>query len=278
MPTPLCHALLRNLDLFRPLSDAELQAALLGAQPCRLDAGAAAFHQGEPAAHFFVLLHGCLKVTQVTPDGEQVLVRYVNPGDLFGLARAMRQACYPASVVAVQESVCLAWPAAAWDEFAASHPRLNAAALQTMGRRLRDAHLRIQELSTDEVEQRVARAMLRLFEQSGQPVADGIGIGFPITRQDIAELTGTTLHTVSRLLNDWKQRGIVDCGRKRVVLRSPARWRGCRRRRRPGCATARAACPVSMDRRRTVRRGRGARAAGLIRRCFRVAGPGGGGE
>ncbi|WZB70985.1 hypothetical protein WJ968_01650 [Achromobacter xylosoxidans] len=49
MPTPLCHALLRNLDLFRPLSDAELQAALLGAQPCRLDAGAAAFHQGEPA-------------------------------------------------------------------------------------------------------------------------------------------------------------------------------------------------------------------------------------
>ena len=53
-------------------------------------------------------------------------------------------------------------------------------------------------------------------------MADGIGIGFPITRQDIAELTGTTLHTVSRLLNDWKQRGIVDCGRKRVVLRSPA--------------------------------------------------------
>ena len=194
---------------------------MLGAQPCRLDAGAAAFHQGEPAAHFFVLLHGCLKVTQVTPDGEQVLVRYVNPGDLFGLARAMRQACYPASVVAVRESVCLAWPAAAWDEFAASHPRLNAAALQTMGRRLQDAHLRIQELSTDEVEQRVARAPCALFEQSGQPVADGIGIGFPITRQDIAELTGTTLHTVSRLLNDWKQRGIVDCGRKRV-LRSPA--------------------------------------------------------
>ena len=213
--------------------------------------GAAAFHQGEPAAHFFVLLHGCLKVTQVTPDGEQVLVRYVNPGDLFGLARAMRQACYPASVVAV-ESVC-SWPAAAWDEFAASHPRLNAAALQTMGRRLQDAHLRIQELSTDEVEQRVARAMLRLFEQSGQPVADGIGIGFPITRQDIAELTGTTLHTVSRLLNDWKQRGIVDCGRKRVAPR-------CRRAAAgawPGCATARAACPVSMDRRRTVRRGSG---------------------
>ena len=169
----------------------------------------------------------------------------------------MRQACYPASVVAVQESVCLVWPAAAWDEFAASHPRLNAAALQTMGRRLQDAHLRIQELSTDEVEQRVARAMLRLFEQSGQPVADGIGIGFPITRQDIAELTGTTLHTVSRLLNDWKQRGIVDCGRKRVVLRSPAAGAAVVGGAGRAAMTARAACPVSMDRRRTVRRGSG---------------------
>ena len=145
----------------------------------------------------------------------------------------MRQACYPASVVAVQESAL--WPAAAWDEFAASHPRLNAAALQTMGRWLQDAHLRIQELSTDEVEQRVARAMLRLFEQSGQPVADGIGIGFPITRQDIAELTGTTLHTVSRLLNDWKQRGIVDCAASAWCCARRRRWRGCRRRRRPGC-------------------------------------------
>ena len=120
--------------------------------------------------------------------------------------------------------------------------------------------------------------MLRLFEQSGQPVADGIGIGFPITRQDIAELTGTTLHTVSRLLNDWKQRGIVDCGRKRVVLRSPAAGaavvggagRAARLRGLPVLYrwTAGGRCAE----------GRGARAAGLIRRCFRVAGPGGGGE
>ena len=147
-----------------------------------------------------------------------------------------------------------------------------------MGRRLQDAHLRIQELSTDEVEQRVARAMLRLFEQSGQPVADGIGIGFPITRQDIAELTGTTLHTVSRLLNDWKQRGIVDCGRKRVVLRSPARWRGCRRRRRPGWRLRGLPVLYRWTAGGRCAEGRGARAAGLIRRCFRVAGPGGGGE
>ncbi|WMD22854.1 Crp/Fnr family transcriptional regulator [Achromobacter seleniivolatilans] len=222
MPSPLCHALLRNLDLFRPLSDAQLETALHGAAPCRLEAGALAYVQGAPGAHFFVLLQGFLKVSQVTPEGEQIIVRYVNPGDMFGLACAMGQTCYPATVQAVQESLCLAWPAAAWTPFTASHPQLGAIALQTMGHRLQDAHQRIQELSNDEVEQRVARTLLRLINQSGRPTHDGIDVGFPITRQDIAEMTGTTLHTVSRLLSDWKQRGIVASGRKRIVLRSPA--------------------------------------------------------
>lgn len=222
MPSPLCHALLRNLDLFKPLSDAQLESALRGAQPCRLEVGAVVYHQGASAAHFFVLLSGCLKVAQVTPEGGQVVVRYVNPGDLFGLACAMRQPRYPATVLAVQESVCLAWPDTLWEHFTNHHPQLAAQALQTMGRRLQDAHLRIQELSNDEVEQRVARAILRLVDSAGEPTADGIGIAFPITRQDIAEMTGTTLHTVSRLLSGWKQRGIVDSGRKRIVLRSPA--------------------------------------------------------
>ncbi|MGY6269662.1 Crp/Fnr family transcriptional regulator [Achromobacter denitrificans] len=222
MPSPLCHTLLRNLEIFSPLNDAQLKSALRGAQPFRLVAGALAYRQGAATSHFFVLLSGHLKVAQLTADGEQVVVRYVNPGDMFGLARGMGQSHYPATVQAVLESVCLAWPDSFWDRFVGNHPQLSAVALQTMGQRLQDAHLRIQELSTDEVEQRVARTILRLIESSGQPTAGGIGIGFPITRQDIAEMTGTTLHTVSRLLSDWKQRGIVDSSRKRIVLRSPA--------------------------------------------------------
>lgn len=129
MSSPLCHALLRNLDLFKSLSDAQLESALRGAQPCRLEAGAVVYHQGASAAHFFVLLSGCLKVAQVTPEGGQVVVRYVNPGDLFGLACAMRQPRYPATVLAVQESVCLAWPDALWERFTSHHPQLAALAL-----------------------------------------------------------------------------------------------------------------------------------------------------
>ncbi len=217
-PAQLSRSLIKHLDLFRSLPDAALDAALEKAQVYRLAEGDAAFRQGEVADRFFVLLHGHLKVVQTTPDGEQVVVRYVQPGDVFGIARAMRRTHYPASTLAVHESLALSWPSSEWDHFIAGNPYFAANALQTVGQRLQDAHTRIQELSTEEVEQRVARALLRLVDQSGEQTAEGILINFPITRQDIAEMTGTTLHTVSRLLSAWKERGLVSSGRRRIVI------------------------------------------------------------
>jgi CRP-like cAMP-binding protein len=214
----LNRSLIKNLDLFRSLSEAELDQALESAQSLLLQDGATVFAQGDEADRFFVLLHGHLKVVQVTPDGEQVTVRYVSPGEVFGIARAMRRSHYPATTMAVQESLVLAWPSSEWDHFIAGNPQFAFNALQTVGQRLQDAHSRIRELSTEEVEQRVARAILRLIDQSGAKTSSGIEISFPITRQDIAEMTGTTLHTVSRLLSQWKERGLVNSGRKRITV------------------------------------------------------------
>lgn len=216
----LSRALIQNLDMFRSLPDADLDAVLKDANVTRLQEGEAAFHQGEVAEHFFVLLHGRLKVVQVTAEGEQVIVRHVNPGDIFGMAKAMRRDRYPASTIAVQESLALSWPAAAWDALMVKSPQFASGAILTVGNRLQDAHSRIRELSTEEVEQRVARALLRLVADSGTQTDEGILIDFPITRQEIAELTGTTLHTVSRLLSAWKNQGIVISGRRRITVSS----------------------------------------------------------
>ncbi len=218
MPSNLNRSVIKNLDLFRSLADADLDAILETAQVSRLMTGDAAFRQGSIADRFFVLLHGHMKVMQTTAEGEQVTVRYVSPGEVFGMARAMRRPDYPASTIAVQESIALSWPSSEWDQFTAKNPKFASNAMQTVGQRLQDAHARIQELSTEEVEQRVARAILRLVDQSGERTPEGIVINFPITRQDIAEITGTTLHTVSRLLSAWKDRGLVTSGRKRIVV------------------------------------------------------------
>jgi CRP-like cAMP-binding protein len=74
---------------------------------------------------------------------------------------------------------------------------------------------------TERVERRVARALLRLVHDAGRRVEGGVEVAFPVSRQDIAEMTGTTLYTVSRLLSAWEERGIVRSGRRRIVLIKP---------------------------------------------------------
>ena len=211
-------SVVKNLDLFRAVPDKDLDTVLSLARPMRLNTGDTVFQQGEPASQFFVLLHGHLKVVQTTADGEQVVVRYVIPGEVFGIARAMQRPAYPATCLAVEESVVLGWPSSEWDRFMTGNLQFAANALQAVGQRLQDAHSRIKELSTEEVEQRVARCILRLIDASGEKTDEGIAVNFPITRQDIAEMTGTTLHTVSRLLSAWKDQGLVITGRKRVIV------------------------------------------------------------
>ena len=149
---------------------------------------------------FYVLLHGRLKVVKVTPDGQQVVIRFVDPGDIYGIAKALRRKDYPATATALVDSVTLAWDMAIWDDFMARHPAFARNVMQMMGQRLQEAHTRLKEMSTEEVEHRVAHAVLRLVTQSGRKMEEGVLVDFPITHQDIAEVSGTTLHSVSRVL------------------------------------------------------------------------------
>lgn len=212
-------SLVKSLQLFALLTAAEQDELLSEARSVRYPKGLAVFDQGGDADRFFLLLHGHLRVEKTTLQGHQSVVRYVSAGELFGVAQAMNMAHYPATAVAVVDSIALVWPSVSWPRLIAKYPSLAAGALQTVGSRLQDTQARVMELSNEQVEQRVAHALLRLVRQAGRKVSAGVEIDFPISRQDIAEMTGTTLHTVSRILSAWESEGLVEGGRQRVVLR-----------------------------------------------------------
>ncbi len=211
-------SLVRNLPLFRQMEPPALARLMARATSRRVPQGDAVFEQGATAVAFYLLLHGRLKVTQVTSDGQQVIVRVVHPGDLFGFARALARPDYPGTARAAVESIVIGWPMGDWDAVVENNPRLAINAMQTIGQRLDEAHTRLREMSTQEVERRVAHAVLRLAEKAGRIEGGGTRIDFPITRQDIAEMTGTTLHTVSRLLSAWETRGLVTGGRQKLTV------------------------------------------------------------
>lgn len=213
----------RRFSLFEKMDPAALDVLLSKCAVRTYPAGHAVFEQGQDAEEFFVLLEGRLKVSQVTEDGQQVIIRIVNPGDLFGIAKALQRTDYPGTANAVTDSTALAWPMSYWSGFLEQNAHLAVSAMQTIGQRLQESHVRLREMATEEVERRVAHTVLRLAEQSGKREADGIRIDFPISKQDIAEMTGTTLHTVSRILSAWQYKGLVRGGRQKLLIRAPER-------------------------------------------------------
>ena len=217
--TQLDRSLIAGSPVFAGMAPEALDDILARAAPLRLPKGEAAFRQGAPAEKFFLLLHGRLRVTRVNPQGQQMVARFIAPGDMFGVAMAIQVEAYPGTATAAVDSLALAWPNGVWIDLLARHPGLAVKTMQSLGARLQDSQQRILDLSTRQVEQRIAGAVLQLARQAGRPTDDGLLIDFPLSRQDLAEMIGATLHTVSRTLSAWEETGLVECGRQRVVVR-----------------------------------------------------------
>jgi CRP-like cAMP-binding protein len=216
-------SLISDLPVFAGLSSEALEDILRYAHTRHYAKGVAVFSQNEAAHSFFLLLHGRLRVTQVTPHGEQIVVRFVSPCDLFGVAMALGRNDYPGTATAIVDSLALLWPSAAWPKMIGRHPALAANAMRVIGGRLQEAHQRLREISTEDVERRVAHAVLKLVDEAGKASTGGTTIDFPLSRQDIAEMTATTLHTVSRIVSAWEAAGVIEGGRQRIAVRDRAR-------------------------------------------------------
>ncbi len=211
-------SLLGDLPPFSGMSRTALDDMLARAVSFRHAKDTYVFREGEKAQSFYLLLDGYVRVVKITPDGEQVIVRYIANGELLGIAKAIGRDTYPANAVAAVDCVLLAWPSNAWEEIVAAHPGFATNTYAMVGSRLINTQERVVELATERVEQRVANAILGLARTTGRKTDDGILIDFPISRQDISEMTGTTLHTVSRLLSGWDSKGWIKGGRQKITL------------------------------------------------------------
>jgi CRP/FNR family transcriptional regulator, nitrogen oxide reductase regulator len=211
-------SLVADIPSFQGIEAADLKQLLSDATSRRFEKSEAIFNQGEDALSFFLLLDGYVRVSRLTPDGDQVIVRYICSGELFGIAHALGLNKYPANATAAVDCIVLSWPGNYWKVITEKYPTFATNTYQTVGVRLQESQERLVELSTERVEQRVANAVLNLAQQTGRKTDEGILIDFPISRKDISEMTGTTLHTVSRLLSGWEQRGIVTSKRKKITV------------------------------------------------------------
>lgn len=188
----------------------------------RVEEGAFFFFQGSPADHLYVLLSGRAKLCQITPDGQQVNLRNLNPNQLFGAIGAVEiDAVYPACAQAIEDSTAIAFASSDFHRFLEDRPHLSFGMMRMMTGYIKEMQDRYRESVTEKVEQRIARVLLRLAGQTGVKVNEGVLIELAFSRQELAEMAGTTLFTVSRVFGTWEKKGLIKAGRERVTLTDP---------------------------------------------------------
>jgi CRP-like cAMP-binding protein len=204
---------LADLDLFDGLSPAELEHIMAASHRRCLSDGEYYFMQGDPAELIHVLVEGRVRLSQGGEDGSQVLMRMIEAPHLFGVMGMTSGEVYPVFAQSVGDSCSLYWRKAEMMDFALLMPRMALNAMAIMASHVAEYQERFRQMATERVERRLARALLRLASQSGRKIDEGVLIDFPLSRQDLAEMCGTTLFTVSRTLSQWEKQGIVITGR-----------------------------------------------------------------
>lgn len=208
---------------FHRVDARQVQEALALAEVRCFDTGVAVFDEGQPVRRFHLLFSGHIRFSRLTVEGDQIIVLHIQPGQVFGIGTALGQARHQTSAMTADPCLVLSWPNILWSGFLAKYDGFATETLRAFGARSDEMSARIVELSTKLVEQRIACALLRMVVQSGRKVLGGVEIGFPVSRQNIADMTGTTVHTVSRILSMWERQGIQKSNRCLITVTKPHR-------------------------------------------------------
>ncbi len=204
--------------LFANLPPGDCDEIVAAGRVYDLPPGSFFFHQGEASDMLYVIVSGRVKLSMVTTEGDQVIVNYFGPGEGLGIVMALNGMPYPVSAEAIEPCTAVGWTKETMLDLMQHNAQLALNGINMMGSRFTQMLSRFQELATQRVEQRVARAVMRLVRQFGRRTDEGLLIDIALSREDLAQMTGTNLYNVSRILSKWEGEGLIATGRKRVTL------------------------------------------------------------
>ena len=200
---------LRSTPLFRRLAADDLARVVPHARLHDYARGQQVFAEGSPSDRFYVIASGRVKVFKVTPAGKDVILEIFGVGDPLGAVAVYEGWPFPASAVAIEDTTCITIERAAFFALLESHPTLVRGLLLGLTHRLIELTNRLAELTGGRVEPRFARLFLKLAGDVGKPDRGGTFIPMALSRQELADLTGTTIETAIRIMSRWGKQQVV---------------------------------------------------------------------
>lgn len=178
------------------------------------------FMQGQPASSLMLIQQGSAKLTQVSSSGSEVILWMATEGDPVGLYASLVLCRHTCSARALEPCSVVMWDYSRLGPILDENPTVRANMNQILSKRLQELEERFREVATERVAKRLALTLLRLMKHVGRPHRNGIQVS--LSREELAQLVGTTLFTISRILSKWSETGLVLAQRQAVVISSGA--------------------------------------------------------
>ncbi len=213
--------IVRSVPLFMSLSqkDWEEVADMLVGRCYPKDAYI--FHAGDPPDALYIVWMGQVKLLRHSEEGRDVVLDVIGPGHMFGEMAVFDGAPYSSSAQAMEDVAVVAISRPDFFRLLERYPSVSLAVISELSRRLRSASDLVHSLAVERVERRIARMLLKLAASTAQRSQNGLVIDLPLTRQDIADMTGTTVETAIRVMSRFRRQGLITTERGRVIVLDP---------------------------------------------------------
>ena len=202
-------ALLRVTPVYKRLSVADRLKVADAASVRRYEKGEIIFEQDTPSDAFYTIASGRVKIFKMLPSGKDLILEVFGAGDPLGAVAAYDGRPFPATAQAIEDTTCLLIPRAAFFRLLEEHPSLVRGLMLGMTVRLVELTNRLAELSGARIESRLARLFLKLAREMGRQERGGIFIPLALSRQELADMTGTTIETCIRIMSRWGKHEVV---------------------------------------------------------------------
>jgi len=210
---------LKKIDLFKNLSDEELKELEPYLAATTYKKKDAIFSEGDAPEWFYIVSTGKVKVTRISHDGKELILEIISPHDIFGGVAVLRNFPYPANAVAMEDSEILKISRKNLMRLVDRFPNLMFCIALQLGDRMKSSHDTLKNIALERVEARIAALLLKLANKVGVETDEGLMIDMRLTKQDVADMVGTTVETSIRTFSKFKKQGLVMDADGKIIIK-----------------------------------------------------------